>query len=195
MPLLISLHGLPGSGKDTFANSLTEGCWSNMKFSTPIKLGLTAMFNIPLADMESPLIKNKENYRWNKSIRYLLQTLGTEFGRNLIQDDIWLELGREAIEHQFSHGMNVVNTDLRFPNEAKMVKELGGYIVHIIRDNNENAINSAASGLKNHPSDSGIPLELIDFTIYNNHSIEMFHDEVAKVIYQIVESQTSPPSR
>ena len=185
MPLLIALHGLPGSGKDTFAAALDRNVWSKVSFAAPLKRGLSTMLGIPLEDMENPTLKNAPNYKYGKSIRFMLQSLGTEWGRQLIADEIWVQQGKENIEHQFSHGMNVVNTDLRFPNEAKMVKELGGYIIHIIRDHNDNAVNSATNGLKNHPSDSGIPLELVDFAIYNNGSIEMLHDEVAKVMVEV----------
>ena len=192
--ILIACHGLPGSGKDTFANYLMQdgGNWSKVSFAAPLKRGLAAMFNIPMEDIENPNIKNAPDYKFGRSIRYMAQTIGTEWGRTLIKDSVWVDLGQEAIEHAWSRGQSVINTDLRFENEAIRIKELGGYIVHIIRDENKFNDENNANGAVNHASNAVLPSEYIDFVIHNNGSIERFYDEVARVVYKIVEHASRP---
>ena len=186
-PLLIAFHGLPGTGKDTAANRLIEASgWSKVSFAAPLKRGLSEMLGIPMEDIENPIIKNEPNYKFGKSIRYMLQLLGTEWGRDMIDDSIWLTLAKESIERQFQRGINVVNTDLRFSNEAKMIKDMGGYIIHIIRNQNANGEMSMKTGAQAHASDAGIPIELIDYTIYNDHSIQMFEDEALRIVTELV---------
>ena len=185
--ILIACHGLPGSGKDTFANHLIRdgGNWSKVSFAAPIKRGLSAMFNIPMEDIENPNIKNSAHYKFERSIRYMAQTLGTEWGRVLIKDSVWVDLAQEGIEHAWNKGQSVVNTDLRFENEAKRVKDLGGFIVHIIRDDNkfdsDNKINEAV----NHASNITLDEKYIDFVIFNNGTIDEFQSDITKVIKEI----------
>lgn len=185
-PLLIALHGLPGVGKDAFANRLTEsGNWSKISFAAPLKRGLSEMLNIPIEDIDNPTLKNAPNYKFNRSIRYMLQTLGTEWGRDLIDEDIWLKLATEGIEHQFTQNMNVVNTDLRFPNESAMIKKMGGYIIHILRDTNIDGDISLKTGVSSHQSNAGLPKEHIDFTIRNNGSLIQFEEDAMNIITKI----------
>jgi len=185
--LLIACHGLPGSGKDTFANFLIQGGgnWSKVSFAAPIKRGLSAMFNIPMEDIENPNIKNSANYKFNRSIRYMAQTLGTEWGRTLIKDSVWVDLGQEAIEHAWDKGQSVINTDLRFENEAIRVKELGGIIVHIIRNDNKFDDANKINGAYNHASNITLDEKYIDFVIFNSWTIDDFQREVTRVIKEI----------
>lgn len=186
-PLLLAFHGLPGTGKDTAANRLTEGGgWTKVSFAAPLKRGLSTMLNIPMEDIENPSLKNAPDYKFGRSIRYMLQSLGTEWGRNTVADDIWLQLAKENILHQFQQGMSVVNTDLRFENEARMVKELGGYVIKLVRDNNVQGEISMTTGLAQHASNAELPDEFIDHIIYNNYSVTMFEEEVMKYLTDLL---------
>ena len=71
-------------------------------------------------EKETPL-----DFLGGKTPRQAMQTLGTEWGRNLIYDGIWLH----AWERAFNKcSTPVVVDDLRFINEAEMIKRLGGKI-------------------------------------------------------------------
>lgn len=185
-PLIIALSGAAGCGKDTIANRLMEtGAWGRYAFASPLKNGVAAMFNIPMDDIENPIIKNSPNYKFGRSIRYILQTIGTEYGRNLIADDVWIQLAKENIEHQLKYVNNIVITDCRFENEADMVHAMGGYVVRIVRDANPHTANIASNAISNHASESGFPLEKCDHFIYNNRSLQEFEEDAVKVITQI----------
>lgn len=185
--ILIALHALPGGGKDTIANRLIEdGGWGKFAFATPLKRGLSAMLDIPMEDIENPSLKNEPDYKFGRSIRYMMQTLGTEWGRGMVSDSLWVDLARANIEHQFAMGMNVVNTDLRFPNECELIKEMGGTVIHIIRANNINASKAARTGMTSHSSDSSIPVDIIDYVLYNDSSLDNLYKAALQIITEVM---------
>ncbi len=65
--------------------------------------------------------------------RNTMQTLGTELGRNVKGDDIWLRyLTSWMILHHHNNGIEVfIISDVRFPNELDFIRKLGGKIVRI----------------------------------------------------------------
>ena len=65
--------------------------------------------------------------------RWVLQTLGTEFGR-AVTPDVWVAYGLKDAADRLSRGAGiVVITDTRFLNEARTICEAGGAVWHIIR--------------------------------------------------------------
>jgi hypothetical protein len=60
------------------------------------------------------------------SPRQMMQTLGTEWGRSCIHPELWIMVAAGAVEQQRNQGRNVVIDDVRFPNEAEMIRRLGG---------------------------------------------------------------------
>ncbi len=66
-------------------------------------------------------------------IRRSLQALGTEAGRNIHGDDLWVDALERKIGEMGAWNKNVVITDVRFPNEAGWVLAHQGWIVRIDR--------------------------------------------------------------
>ena len=135
--------------------------------------------------MHNQLIKNKADYRYGKSIRYMLQTLGTEWGRNLIHPDIWI-LEAERRLKQMSNANDtdgVIITDCRFPNEADKIHEMGGKVIRIVRPNNPltATVNSVGVGAA-HLSEQGLSSDKIDYTIINDNSPNQMLDSFLKFL-------------
>lgn len=65
--------------------------------------------------------------------RYAMQTLGTEWGRNTIWGKLWTHRVKTLINLRIQQGFNVVVSDVRFPNEVDLVRELGGVVIGITR--------------------------------------------------------------
>jgi hypothetical protein len=61
--------------------------------------------------------------------RYAQITIGTEWGRNLIDQDLWANTWGRGIED----GESVMNDSVRFPNEAAAIRALGGVVIMIKR--------------------------------------------------------------
>lgn len=104
------------------------------------------------------------------STRQILQTLGTEWGRDTVNPDLWLNCMETRIrnyEMAKDHGYKgaiVFITDLRFDNEAQLVRRLGGRTIKIIRDD--------LPAVAPHVSEAGIAFNLIDEVVSNNSSFE-----------------------
>lgn len=132
-PQLIAITGFANSGKSTVADILVrEHSYIREKFAAPLKNMLRAagmsqdMLEGDLKTIPSPV--------WcDKSPRHVMQTLGTEWGRNMIGPDLWANLLYERAEQLMAEGYNVVVDDLRFVNEARVIKELKGTIWRVLR--------------------------------------------------------------
>lgn len=86
------------------------------------------------------------------SIRDHLVLYGTRYVRQYQgQEDKWLNKGLERIREVTEKGLIPVVTDVRFPNEAQAIKDLGGTLVSITADWLANkaldAITAKAEGL------------------------------------------------
>lgn len=155
--MIIGLTGRKGSGKSTVAEILNNKFnYKTMSFATPIKDMLMSM-GLTEDEIYDPELKEKKIERFGKSPREMLQLLGTEFGRNLITDDVWVRV----LEAKIEPDDQIVIDDIRFPNEAEMVRGKGGKIVRVTRAGQELGM------VDIHVSEAGIPLELIDHEIKN----------------------------
>ena len=88
--------------------------------------------------------------------RFLMQTLGTDWARRMVDAEIWLKMLRQRLieDDKTKSGLKVVD-DLRFSNEAVMIRELGGQVWRIKR-------RSYVDVTDDHVSEQGIPDDLID---------------------------------
>lgn len=123
-----------------------------------------------------------------KSARQLMQTLGTEWGRDHIDVDVWLNCMTARI-HQYddavTHGYKgsfVIVTDARFDNEAQALKDRhDAIVVQVVRDDAPDQV-----GEGDHTSELGISPALIDYTIKNNGDMEALLDEVYTVLKDVL---------
>jgi hypothetical protein len=170
---VIGLHGLPQSGKDTIADHLCEDHgFARIAFAGPIKDMLIAGFGLTREDFGW---RKKEftNQRIGMSPRRLMQTLGTEWARAYIDDDIWIRVASERVEQMKRYAKGIVVTDVRFENEAAWVRKQGGTIWHVIRSG------APKSAHHDHSSNTTIALHPPrDQGIYNGASIRELHGVV-----------------
>ena len=147
---LIGLTGLPRSGKDTFAAHLVENHhYVRRAFATPLKAAAAILLGREMWEMEGQhgFDRNAILPEWGFSTREFLQKFGTECLRNQIRQDFWIEHMRHELDMAYRGEYPVVITDVRFDNEAALVRALGGNIIEIRR-----------AGLvgSNHASDKGV---------------------------------------
>lgn len=172
--VIIGITGLKGSGKDTAALALVayKG-YHLVKFADGLKIMMRAL--LKYAGIKPELVEeaiegeHKETLMqvldW-RSPRYAMQTLGTEWGRNLISENLWVRIC-ETRCRQFD---DVVISDVRFPNEVKMIQYQGGKIIRISRPNFVNN--------DTHPSESLFLSLPSDYEIINDGSIEDLQDQI-----------------
>lgn len=157
---IITLTGCKMVGKSTVANAIADeydGSAYILSFADPIRAMVSAM-GIESKYLTDQRYKEEEIQGLNKSARYLMQTLGTEWGRGMVAQDIWLWAMSKKIEEAKAEGAGiVVIDDLRFENEAKWAKQVGAIVVRLLRDGYD-------YGNDSHSSEQPIPKQYIDFT-------------------------------
>jgi hypothetical protein len=162
--MIIGLSGYARSGKDTLAGMLMGLYkYENKAFANPIRDLLYEM---------NPMVKEGyrvqgvvDSYGWEEAkvsfpeIRTLLQNLGVG-ARNIFNDQFWVSQALSGV----SEGDKIVITDVRFPNEAAAIKNLGGQIWRIKRL----GIDAANS----HISETAMDDYPVDQIFINNGTVE-----------------------
>ena len=188
MSLIVGITGAAGSGKDTAAQALaTLGSFRLLSFAMPIKAMISTAFGFSAENWEDRDWKESTIEEIGRSPRQMAQTLGTEWGRELIHQDIWVIATANAIHqvHSKNPHINFVIPDVRFENEARWIMNQGGVIIEITRE--------GILQVERHSSEDGIPLGLIDFIINNNHDIEYLQNTTrAYVLGQLAKQYEVP---
>lgn len=127
---IIGFSGPAGAGKSTAARILVEQHGFRLvKFAGPLKAMLRAI--LPGDDVNEWIegaLKETVHPVLGCTPRHAMQTLGTEWGRRCIDPELWVNLARADICTDES---NVVLDDVRFENEAEMIRSLGGMVIEI----------------------------------------------------------------
>lgn len=161
--MIIALCGLAGSGKNAVASILRrQHSFGVIAFADPIYDAVSAITGIHRRELEDRAIKEQVIPWLGKSPRELLQTLGTEWGRNTVRDDIWIQRAMQAARHY----SKVAICDCRFANEAQAVLRAGGAVWQVRRQ----AAGLAGHAAK-HSSEAGIPDRLVTLRIDNDGTL------------------------
>ncbi len=172
---LIGISGAAQCGKGTAADHILakRPAYQKTSFADPIK----AMLRVGLGLNESQLYgdtKYTHDERYGCTPRRMLQTLGTEWGRELIDGDIWLK----AMEAYLAKiGGTFIIPDIRFENEAEFVRK-NGTLIHI-RGRLEGIDESA------HVSEAGIKSTDRDYHIVNDKGLDIYLNEVFGTLLMI----------
>lgn len=141
---IIGILGFKGSGKDTAAQALIrEYGFAKFAFADALKDTLAAMFCWDRDALEGV---TPDSRKWRESVdewwakrlniphftpRFAMTHVGTEVLRGHFHDDLWLANIERRI--QLSNTQKVIITDCRFPNEAGMIRRMGGKFVRIFK--------------------------------------------------------------
>lgn len=173
---LIGLTGAAGAGKSTAARALVEIGWQNVKFASPLKDMAAALFSHCGVDrhraIDGDLKDTPLPELGGKSPRYVMQTIGTQWGRDLIAPDFWVDIARRKIAMLLESGCDVAVDDVRFENEAAAIRALGGRVVAVV----------GRGGIGGgHVSESGVAA---DFTLQNTRGMAAFLNDVVYILHR-----------
>lgn len=165
MSRLIGIAGKAGSGKDTAGAHLVEHHgFSQYAFADPIRAMLGALGAFPASDLVDRDTKEVVIGWLGKSPRQMAQTLGTEWGRELVHPQLWVLMAQRRWEVAKAAGKDLVITDVRFENEVFWVKEQGGQIIALER--------AGAAAVNAHASEQFDISSVADLVISNHGTIE-----------------------
>lgn len=200
---LIGLVGFIGSGKGTFADVLVERHgFVKESFANGVKDATATVFGWDRKMLEgdtdiSRIWREKPDAFWSKkfekefSPRLALQLMGTEAGRGVFHEDLWIH----SLERRLQEDKDYVIADVRFPNEIKAIQEMGGKVVRIKRGPNPEwyytalDFNMKASSVK--PDDSIHSSEwawigtALDAIVDNNCDLEQVPKNVDKMLHSL----------
>lgn len=130
-PPVVAFSGQAGAGKSTATRHLVEQHgYTLVKFAGPLKDMMRAI-GLTEDEIEGDWKEKPCNLLSGKSPRQAMQALGTEWGRDLIGKDFWTFLWEHRALQVIDAGGRVVTDDCRFPNEAQLIRRLGGDIYKI----------------------------------------------------------------
>lgn len=178
-PIIIGLAGPMRSGKSVVAERLADLYgFERESFSKPLKDMLRA-FGLTDDHLEGNLKNTPLALLGGKTPRHAMQTLGTEWGRELIHPDLWALHWKARTADHHAHGLSVVEEGTRFPNEVEAIRALGGYVVYIDRPSELRNVSSE------HVSEQGNLQELADWTLYNGGSFDDLYENIDVLMRQI----------
>lgn len=130
---ILAFYGPQGAGKSESAKAVASlPRWHRVSFAGPLYTMMSALLG---TDARSLPKHDHLDALCGKTLRHALQTLGTEWGRGMIGDTVWLEaLARRVESHRDSGSAGVVIDDLRFANEYGLLRAMGAKIVRVERE-------------------------------------------------------------
>lgn len=219
-PIVIALTGKARSGKDTAASIMSAliDAYNNQQhigftetyvlglesFAAPIKSMIAMMLDffgvgsIQQPETLQPYIegdKKEEIIPYiDKSARELMQTLGTDWGRDKVKPLLWVDSmtarlsNYDTVGDMGYAGAVILVTDCRFNNEAEALKQRhGAHIIQMVRTNAPESV-----GDPDHPSEAGVSPDLIDHTIINNGTTRELVTTVHDLLQDIMPFELPP---
>lgn len=179
--MIYGFMGEIGSGKDTACDYIARKYgYEKVAMADNLKQACKIIFSFEDHQLYGTQEqKETPDPRWeNVTPRKILQFFGTECMRDKFCE-IMQEMGKgiwvKSLEMKLVPGKNYVISDIRFEEEAAMVKRLGGKIVRISRerDNKEAAT---------HSSELSMNKIKYDCFIDNNQSLEHLFTELDRIV-------------
>ena len=184
-PILLGLYSpTMQSGKTTVARILAdEFNFTTLRFAGPLKAMLNALLEdvgIDEATRERMLYGDlKETpipQLCHETPRKLMQTLGTEWGRNAVRSHFWIDIMFTQINHHMAEGRNVVVDDVRFANEFYLIRDMDGGNAEITRDGIYESSHVSEGALNGYP---------FDYLIKNTGTLENLRKQVNGLVAAI----------
>lgn len=175
--MIIGLSGKARAGKDSVAQILVEEYgFTRLAFADVIKACVYTLDPIiSLSGLRLQHLVDTNGWEAAKDfpeVRRLLQVFGTEVGRNLIDEQIWIEMTLAGAKAS----SNIVISDVRFRNEAEEIKYQGGQVWRITR--------ATGDVIDFHRSETELDSWTFDYYVPNNGTLDDLKNEVKEIMWK-----------
>lgn len=176
--MIIGISGKIRHGKDTVSDLIKEidPRWKVMKFAAILKHIVCLLTGCTLEQLEDQEFKDRLiGPQWGDlTYRMMMIRIGTEAMRDNVHQDTWVN----ALFASYDSSKDFwIITDLRFINEARAIKRLGGILVRVNRP-----------GMKNidHISETMLDDYFFDVYLQNDGSIDDLRDRIKDKIHHLL---------
>lgn len=175
MNTLIGFSGKKQAGKDTayklLHNLLPGKDIFRIAFADKLKEEVSRATGISISQIDA----NKENFR------LILQGWGTDFRRNLCGEDYWISKWMKTVDY-ISNAFPaciIVATDIRFENEANVIRSHGGHVYKIVAVGKE-------ENKDEHASEQELSSITADRVLINDfRNVNVLKDQIQQVIKKL----------
>lgn len=165
--------------------------------------------------LNKPYPKEDNLYRYHSlTVRELLQKVGTDAMRDVIHPDVWVNAlmkdYRDKVDFDKSlpPNKNWLITDVRFPNEAKAIKDRDGIVIRVNRypktiiiDGIERVFDKGSSEClkkyyKGHESETSLDNYIFDYVIENDSDIPSLIKKIKQMLihFNLLDENTNKES-
>jgi hypothetical protein len=169
----IALLGKARAGKDTAAAWLVaHRAYTRLAFADPLKemalrinpvVPTTAGVHVRLSALVRDVGWDYAKVKYPE-VRRVLQAIGQT--QREFDSDYWVNVARRSLNGAEKWNLPVVVTDVRYRNEAEMLKARGFRLVRIVRPGTGGDTHTSENELNDYP---------VEVTVINDGSVELFH--------------------
>jgi hypothetical protein len=179
LPQFIGLHGFAGVGKDAVAEILSDYGYTRVAFADKLREALYVLNPVIVFDEYGYELRVQDlvdNLGWDdakrqyEEIRRMLQVIGTEVGREMIDQNVWVDAAFKGLDKDKKY----VFTDLRFENEHHAIDSRLGMLVKIERP--------GVGAVNDHKSEKPLPDKWFDVRLVNDGTLEDLHTKVRDIL-------------
>ena len=171
---LIGISGKKQSGKDSVCEFIKKTLEPHrvvrLAFADEVKFEVANACGVSIEYIE----RNKKHFR------LILQGWGTDFKRDLVDKDYWIKkMGVKILRLPDSIHTTVIS-DVRFLNEANLIKTCGGILVRVNRDSVQSDEHISEVELDNYPN--------FDYVIENDLGLESLETKTKTMIEKVLQN-------
>lgn len=167
---ILGITGKARVGKDTFADVLvSKHGFVKLSFATPIREMISVLTGLTLEQLSDGSLKEEVIDVFGKSPRQMMQSLGTQWGRDMIRRDLWLRLLENKVQQlQLDSAVRgIVIADVRFDDEAFFIRDqLEGIVIQINRPD--------TIQVNDHVSEKGLQSFTVEVTLVNDATLHEY---------------------
>lgn len=188
MTKLILLSGDYGVGKSEFGKQIRKhvrfSCIPILALADKLKYGLSQMLDINIQYFYDPDLKNVVLPEYGVTPRYLMETCGTNWGRDMVSVDLWSVVLKRKL--QKTNEKFIIVEDVRFQSELRFLSN--HYPIHIvyIKSNRENVKSSIGDLSLDYLKNSKLKFNVLT----NNSSLPAYREKCYRLMEFIENEQT-----